>query len=171
VTPLLVGTALALAALLFVLYPLLFDDDAPARGAGASGVATSVSSGASGGAVEALREIEFDRATGKLSDTDYAQLKATYTRQALEEMRRRDALTATAAAAALDPAEAAVRRARALVGDAVVSCPVHGLRPEPDAVYCSDCGRYLAARCASCGTDVTREGARFCEACGAKLAA
>jgi hypothetical protein len=31
-------------------------------------------------AIDALREIEFDRATGKLSDDDYAALKTEYTR-------------------------------------------------------------------------------------------
>ena len=34
-------------------------------------------------ALRALKEIEFDRATGKLSDTDYDQLKAKYTQEAL----------------------------------------------------------------------------------------
>ncbi len=38
-------------------------------------------------AIDALREIEFDRATGKLSDDDYAALKAEYTRTALVELR------------------------------------------------------------------------------------
>lgn len=164
-TPLVVGTALALAALLFVLYPLL-SEGAPARSprvAPASADEDAIASG--GGAVEALREIEFDRATGKLSDGDYASLKARYTREAVAELRRGEA------AAALDPAELAVRRARATVGDAVRACPVHGLRPEGDALYCSDCGRYLAGRCASCGADVTREAARFCEGCGSRLAA
>jgi len=35
----------------------------------------------------ALKEIEFDRATGKLSDADYEQLKAKYTEAALAAMR------------------------------------------------------------------------------------
>src|SRR5882672_10457828 len=38
-------------------------------------------------ALRALKEIEFDRATGKLSDTDYEQLKAKYTQEALAAMR------------------------------------------------------------------------------------
>src|SRR2546426_9361780 len=38
-------------------------------------------------ALRALKEIEFDRATGKLSDTDYDQLKAKYTQEALAAMR------------------------------------------------------------------------------------
>src|SRR3954468_5708383 len=38
-------------------------------------------------ALRALKEIEFDRATGKLSDSDYDQLKAKYTEAALVAMR------------------------------------------------------------------------------------
>ena len=40
-----------------------------------------------GVALTALKEIEFDRETGKLSDTDYEFLKSKYTRQALEALR------------------------------------------------------------------------------------
>ena len=38
-------------------------------------------------ALAALREIEFDRATGKLSDEDYEELKAKYTVEALAVLR------------------------------------------------------------------------------------
>ena len=38
-------------------------------------------------ALRALKEIEFDRATGKLSDTDYDALKAEYTVAALAALR------------------------------------------------------------------------------------
>jgi hypothetical protein len=40
-----------------------------------------------GVALAALKEIEFDRETGKLSDEDYAFLKAKYTDAALETLR------------------------------------------------------------------------------------
>ena len=40
-----------------------------------------------GVAVAALREIEFDRETGKLSDDDYAALKAKYTGEAVAALR------------------------------------------------------------------------------------
>jgi hypothetical protein len=40
-----------------------------------------------GVALAALKEIEFDRETGKLSDADYEFLKAKYTGQALDVMR------------------------------------------------------------------------------------
>src|SRR4051812_44055215 len=39
-------------------------------------------------ALSALKEIEFDRETGKLSDADYRFLKAKYTAAALEALRQ-----------------------------------------------------------------------------------
>ena len=41
-------------------------------------------------ALSALKEIEFDQATGKLSDEDYAMLKGKYTAQALQALRAED---------------------------------------------------------------------------------
>ena len=103
-----VGTVLALAALSFVLYPLL---------AGTSGDApvdapTASRNPSRSQAVDALREIEFDRATGKLSDSDYTALKSSYTQQAVDAMR----------------------------GGTGVICERCGPRPEVDARFCSSCG-------------------------------
>ena len=83
---LVVGTILAIAAMAFVLAPLFRDANATlavARPADARGELRSRGEAA----VEALREIEFDRATGKLSDADYEMLKSRYTRQAVAAMR------------------------------------------------------------------------------------
>lgn len=109
-TPLIIGTALAIAALCFVLWPLLVP------GSPRSAVVTSSTANADH-AVEALRELEFDRATGKISDADYSSLKARYTQKALTVMR---------------------------AGDRIV-CDQCGPRPEPDAMFCSNCGVPLAA--------------------------
>ena len=153
------GTLLAIGALAFVLYPLFFD--AP------SGGHTRPRSSANGDdlAVAALREIEFDRATGKLSDADYTQLKAAYTRQALADMRR--TAPAAVASAEHDELEAVIRAYRA----ERPACPQCGPRPEPDAAFCSTCGRYLPGSCEQCGRRVEETGARFCAACGHRLAA
>jgi hypothetical protein len=156
------GTVLAIGALAFVLYPLFFDAPAPRRLA-----APVTGSWSDDVAVAALREIEFDRATGKLSDADYAQLKEQYTRQALASMRRASAGTSTAPAGSDDVIEAAIRAYR-LERPACASC---GPRPEADAAFCSNCGRYLPGTCADCGRRVTETGARFCAACGHRLAA
>src|SRR5918994_695382 len=45
-----------------------------------------------GVALLALKEIEFDRETGKLSDTDYQYLKDKYTAEALEALRTEDGM-------------------------------------------------------------------------------
>lgn len=184
--PLVVGTALALGALTLVLSPLLSAvDESPrevpqekpeARRAREKEMANT--------AVDALREIEFDRETGKLSDTDYTELKQRYTREALAELRAADAaaggVAAAPAAAAsvsagaspaagvvVDAVEAAIQRARSNQKQ----CGVCGPRPEPDATYCSSCGRYLPEKCGACGTSVDLVGSRFCSGCGTHLAA
>jgi len=114
-------------------------------------------------AIAALREIEFDRATGKLSDTDYASLRERYASQALATMRAEG----KGVAASDDPAEAAIRAYRS----AHATCGKCGIRPEADAIYCSNCGSYLPGTCASCGVAVTAAGVRYCIDCGTRLAA
>jgi hypothetical protein len=90
-------------------------------------------------ALLALKEIEFDRATGKLSDGDYAELKARYGRQALAAMDA-EQTQARVVAGAEDPAEALIRAAR----QDLAVCPSCGPRPETGATFCSECGRPLA---------------------------
>jgi hypothetical protein len=162
-TALIIGTVIALLAVAFVMVPLFRDDTAVPAQARQPGP-TQVSEPGTD-AVGALREIEFDRATGKLSDSDYDALKARYTGEALETMRsaERDAMPPEA----LDLAEEAILRYRRRAS----SCGVCGPRPEPDATYCSTCGRYLPGRCGGCGAAVNEPAARFCATCGKTLAA
>jgi hypothetical protein len=155
------GTLLAVGALAFVLYPLFFG--IATHGARSSSDAAGLSGTV---AVAALREIEFDRATGKLSEIDYAQLKEQYTREALAGMRRAKSVE-TSLATADDGVEAAIRAYR--LGRP--SCRRCGPRPEPDAIFCSTCGGYLPEACEHCGRHVEETGARFCAACGNRLAA
>lgn len=173
-TALLIGTALAVLALAYVLMPLL-------RGAGLlEATARGPELGEEASAIEALREIEFDRATGKLSAEDYATLRAAYAPRALAELEARDAAHGAGAATAMHTETPAVTSAES--GDAAerliarmksrgMTCPQHGARPEADAVYCSDCGRYLAGACLRCGEAITDPHSRFCGACGSALAA
>ena len=173
--PFIVGIVLALIALSIVLSPVFGDavlaqvrpehrttpkleiDDEPVPGS----------------AIEALREIEFDRATGKLSDDDYDGMKARYTAQALVELRATDASASPRAGGAglpespMDVAERLVKKYRP--GSTI--CSTHGLRPEADALFCSECGSYLRGKCEQCGTAVTAAGAHFCSGCGHVLAA
>lgn len=106
---LLLGTALAVTSLLYVLYPLFRGQPATVSRAPAIKIARATT------AVDALRELEFDRQTGKISASDYDSLKARYTDQALAVMR---------------------------AGNSAV-CERCGPRPEADAQYCSRCGAAL----------------------------
>ncbi|MEO8564686.1 MAG: zinc ribbon domain-containing protein [bacterium] len=155
------GTLLAVGALAYVLFPLLFGTTTlrPMR----TIISARTAKGAEDDAVVALREIEFDRVTGKLSDADYAELKTRYTGRALAAMRTGVADPAQA----LDAAEAAVLAYRARMK----SCARCGPRPEPDAGYCSSCGTYLPGKCEGCGASVDETGAAFCSHCGRQLAA
>ncbi|HJR33647.1 MAG TPA: hypothetical protein VJ817_01760 [Gemmatimonadales bacterium] len=85
-----------------------------------------------GTALLALKEIEFDRETGKLSDQDYDLLKARYSAEALSAIAEEDGVVPEAPPA--------------VPAGAILSCLSCGPRPEPDAVYCSNCGRRLDAR-------------------------
>ncbi|HEX6052406.1 MAG TPA: zinc ribbon domain-containing protein [Gemmatimonadaceae bacterium] len=173
---LVVGVVLAVAALVYVLLPL-FD----LRSGGVPTRVPARPAAAPEGAIDALREIEFDRATGKLSDDDYAALKAEYTRTALVELRARDGATAEGVvrtpadpvaasadvAGVVDAAEAAVMKYRTLRR----SCDTCGPRPEPDPAFCSSCGKYLRGKCSHCGATVDAPASRFCSNCGNSLAA
>jgi hypothetical protein len=158
---LIVGTVLAVGALAFVLYPVFF---APTHPVSVAALRPRQSDREA--AVAALREIEFDRATGKLSDADYADLKSRYTEQAIVAMRV-EGTAAASSAPSDDEIEAVVRAHR--VG--ARACPTCGPRPEPDAAFCSNCGRYLNDRCAGCGAPVQALDARYCVNCGNRLAA
>ena len=151
------GTVLAVGALAFVLYPLFFEVRGTARRP-----AKQVEQAES--AIVALREIEFDRATGKLSEADYNELKATHAPRALAELRAADG--APSGVPSVDPVEARVRAYR----QARKECRTCGLRPEPDAVYCSTCGTYLDGKCPACGSAITESSAAFCSTCGITLA-
>jgi hypothetical protein len=159
VTALIVGALLAVFALVVVLYPLFNDLSLPNRRARRpESAAPSVE------AVQALREIEFDRETGKLSDGDYSALKTKYTREAVAAFRDEEAGLSGSLG---DAAEAVILQYRRRL----LGCDVCGPRPEPDAIYCSNCGRFLAASCAHCHAPISEIGARYCGSCGETLAA
>ena len=96
-------------------------------------------------AVLAMREIELDRAMGKLNERDYTALRAKYeaelaARTAAMEPTAPPAVPRREASQSLeDRAEALVRYWR----ERRVECPECGVRPEPGANYCSNCGRRL----------------------------
>lgn len=150
-----------LALLLVVLGPLVSRETVPPV---IDDEPQDVEETAKGIALSALKEIEFDQATGKLSDEDYAMLKGKYTAQALEALRAEDGHGLEAMIAV----RASMIRSE---GTTAVTCPHCGPRPEPDALFCSTCGSGLGARsCGQCAAALP-PGSRFCDQCGTRVAA
>ena len=126
-----------------------------------------------GVALLALKEIEFDRETGKLSDEDYRFLKEKYTAQAIEALRAEEGEAASDDVETLIAHRVrALRSAAASAPPGAPTCVTCGPRPEPDASFCSTCGSRLssAATCTSCGAALAVD-SRFCEGCGSRVAA
>ena len=118
-------------------------------------------------AVAGLRELEFDREMGKLSDADYEALRASLETRALVAMqsieRLKDKIETAPIAAApasrpalhveplrrAEPPRAAqfpsfaVTRPNAATPRGVRFCPQCGTRTIADARYCSECGLAL----------------------------
>jgi hypothetical protein len=133
-----VAGLVGIAALFLVLQPLLRPSGRPPR----PPEPLDPEETPRGVALAALKEIDFDRETGKLSEGDYQFLKAKYTALAVEALRaeREDGIP--------QPVEAIVAaRVRALRDGGMEPrprCTVCGPRPEPDAVFCSTCGVQLS---------------------------
>jgi double zinc ribbon protein len=128
-------------------------------------------------ALLSLKEIEFDRATGKLSEGDYETLRTRYAGEAIAALAA-DQAGPNGAAGTGDP-EALIaarlhqlRSARTAGQPAPPSCSSCGPRPEPDARFCSACGLPLGtvSFCSSCGTALDVDN-RFCTSCGSRVAA
>jgi hypothetical protein len=172
------GTVIALVVLALVLEPLLRTQATGASLAGAAEdeedlVEIEELESPKVRALLALREIEFDRATGKLSETDYAQLKQQYSTIALKAIEEEEALgAAQAPTPADDAAEALIQQVKS---HRPTDCPTCRQQLVSGSLYCSNCGRSLAVadaspRCWVCGADLVA-GAKFCNECGAEAGA
>jgi len=165
---LIVGILLATGATYFVVRPILRPEPELDIPPGDEGDDPNDDLSPQAVALRALKEIEFDRATGKLSDADYDELQAKYTQEALTALRGEGGPTPGASPGIREPR--AVARGQSTQRPA---CPVDGPRPEPDAVFCSACGRRLGTApgyCARCGSALETD-ARYCNRCGSRVAA
>jgi hypothetical protein len=167
VLELILGSLLAAGGAYYVLRPIL-RPVAPEALGGNEGDDPADDLSPQAVALRALKEIEFDRATGKLSDADYDALKAKYTQEALAALRGEAGLPPGASPGIHEPRP--VARGQLTQRPA---CPVDGPRPELDAVFCSACGRRLGTApgyCARCGSALETD-ARYCNRCGSRVAA
>ncbi len=117
-------------------------------------------------AMQGLRELEFDREMGKLSDADYASLheglmtRALGASAALERLHGTATAPTSAGAAAVAPAPEAAAAKPRLVKSGLTAAPAAGsasaAATAPRIRFCPQCGLEVAA-------------ANFCSECGAPL--
>jgi len=83
--------------------------------------------------LRSIKELEFDRATGKVSDADFREMNGRLRARALSLMEALERGTA--------PAPMKIRPAAA--APAVPACPSCGTRNDADSKFCKHCGRRL----------------------------
>jgi hypothetical protein len=91
-------------------------------------------------ALAALKEIDFDQATGKLSDEDYARMKTQFTAEAL------DAIQAVDAGNSPTDVEALIAAARSGNSARRKFCLECGAPLEESGRFCVECGTPVAAK-------------------------
>ncbi|MCL4460013.1 MAG: zinc ribbon domain-containing protein [Chloroflexi bacterium] len=125
----------------------------------------------------AIKELEFDRQAGGLSEDDYRDLLERYKRKAVALLREIDQAQGAKRGAMAEQIEQEVtalrRRKRQLrAKESGVArgqaCPRCGAPSDPQDDFCSVCGASLVLRCPQCGT-MYEPTDRYCSKCGAKL--
>lgn len=151
---LIAGLIIALAAVFLVLDPVLRPSAVPPfRRSALDGDDDDPTLVRRDTALAALKEIEFDQATGKLSDDDYERLRGKYTAEALEALRAADAGAAPVPPQPAGGGNGGSDAVEALIAFAKATSKAKGRR------FCVECGSSL-------------EGSgRFCVECGARVAA
>ncbi len=158
----LLGLALLIVVAPFVAEPLLRRGRARARPAAAAEPALTKDA-----ALAAVRDLDFDFRTGKITEADYAPLR----QQLLAAAAQAAAAQAAPAPEMDDNIEAAVRAARQArrgEGRPASACPECQRPVRPGDQFCHGCGAALARHCRACGAPA-RAVDRFCARCGAAL--
>jgi hypothetical protein len=144
-----IGLAIVLLAAFFVAWPLL--GDAPATPVATVDTREGTPEHDKEQALLAIREADFDHRTGKLSDDDYAALRAELETRALNAMAAIESasalhpVTSTQTAAPSSGAANAATQPTRGGGEPAGFCPACGVRFARDARFCSGCGKKLPA--------------------------
>jgi hypothetical protein len=120
----------------------------------------------------AVRDLDFDHVTGKITDDDYVAQRADLMARGADILKRLDTTGVVDDSQVIEQAIAARRHspARAATPEAaVLRCPDCGTPYKAGDRFCSGCGRSLTLTCGQCGSSVTAND-RFCGKCGAPVA-
>lgn len=110
--------------------------------------------------LSALRDLDFDFRTGKVSEEDYTALRAQLVSEAATYIESEDSIA--------DEQIEAMIAARRTARSHSQACSNCGNTVEADSHFCSQCGTAIAQGCPSCGKPV-QDGDYFCTTCGFTL--
>ncbi len=138
------AAVLGMGCAVFVIWPFLRREPAAGPGLDSEALAEELADEKSKLLV-ALKEIEFDHHTGKLSDEDFQKLDGEYRARALDVLRRIDEFGPIGSDDVLAAVEADVRRVLDARADASPrACPGCGERLAGAVRFCTSCGRPIA---------------------------
>ena len=100
----------------------------------------------------ALRDVEYDYATGKLNEEDYRSLRRELAAEALAALEHADAEAAAGPAAAPPELEEEIARLRGGLRTGA-TCAVCGTANDADSRFCAHCGTPLKASLGSLPND------------------
>ncbi len=115
--------------------------------------------------LDAIKDLDFEKDAGKVSDQDYQAARDDYMAQVAAVMARIDEL-------APEPAKKAEAK-KSDAGRPSVACPSCKETNPQGSKFCLECGTALATEappCASCGEPLPAK-AKFCVECGTKVGA
>lgn len=115
----------------------------------------------------AIKELDFDRQIGNLSEEDYRELVDKYRKRAITLIKDLDTVEKGDDLSQLIDRQVAELRHRRSPTDTEKgpACPKCGYLSHSAALFCSQCGCPLSLACPGCGV-AYNTGDRFCSQCG-----
>ena len=112
-----------------------------------------------------IKDLDFEKASGKLTDADYESSRNDYMAQAAAVITRIDAL------APQKPKKKKSAKSKRTAPESkaeTITCASCGEANPKSSKFCLDCGSPVEARCGACG-ETLPTAAKFCNACGEKV--
>ena len=112
---------------------------------------------------EVIQDLDFEKASGKISEDDYETSRDNYLAQVAAVMEKLDAVATS------EKPPQAKKQPPQKSKDTRACASCSELNPK-GSNFCLECGKPFALTCASCGKSSPAK-ARFCNACGEKVSA
>ena len=117
-----------------------------------------------------IKDLDFEKASGKLSDADYESSRNDYIAQVSTLNTRIDELAPQPKPKPKKKKTAKSKRAVPESKAETIACASCGEANPKRSKFCFECGSSFEAQCGACGATLPRA-AKFCNACGEKVKA